>query len=111
MAVKERNVGSMFYSNCLLEALKAKIKDPKRVKLTYLPPTVNECFCPHWLWSDGEHDYDFGVERYLKWYERIWFKGHIRQRSLGFNEKWKGYRKSKKKSQVNSFEEYLEERE
>jgi hypothetical protein len=41
------------------------------------------------MWSDGEADYDFGVERDIKWYEAWWFKGEIRKRSLGFNEKYK----------------------
>ena len=77
-----------FYSNCLFEALKAKLKNPK-VKITYVSPFVNEVFCPHFLWSDGKSDYDFGIERYLKLHERLWFKGHIRQRALGFNEKYK----------------------
>ena len=77
-----------FYSNCLLEALKAKLKNPK-VKITYVSPFANEVFCPHFLWSDGKSDYDFGIERPLKLHERLWFKGHIRQRALGFNEKYK----------------------
>ena len=77
-----------FYSNCLVEALKAKLKNPK-IKITYVSPFANERFCPHFLWSDGVNDYDFGVERHLKWYEIVWFKGHIRQRNLGFNEKYK----------------------
>ena len=41
------------------------------------------------MWSDGEADYDFGVERYIKWHEALWFKGEIRKYSLGFNEKYK----------------------
>ena len=81
-------VSEDFYSNCLVEALKAKLKNPK-IKITYVSPFVNEVFCPHFLWSDGVNDYDFGVERHLKWYEILWFKGHIRQRNLGFNEKYK----------------------
>lgn len=81
----------MFYSNCLFETIKHKIKDWKNVKITYIPARYNTCFCPHFLWSDGKHDYDFGVERYLRWYERFWFKGEIRTRKLGFNQKWKAY--------------------
>jgi hypothetical protein len=77
-----------FYSNCLIEVLKAKLKNPK-IKITYVSPFANEVFCPHFLWSDGENDYDFGIERHLKWYEKLYFKGHIRQRELRFNEKYK----------------------
>ena len=46
-------------------------------------------FCPHFLWCDGQADYDFGVERYLKWWERFWFKGEIRKRKIGWNQHWK----------------------
>lgn len=59
----------MFYSNCFLEAIKHKLKDWKHVKITYIPPRYNEVFCPHFLWSDGENDYDFGVERHIRWWE------------------------------------------
>ena len=98
MATKERVIeGDYFYSNCLLEAIKAKLRSPKKVHLTYLSPFINEVICPHWMWSDGECDYDFGVERYLKWYERIWFKGCIRKRELGFNAKWKAIREAKRR--------------
>jgi hypothetical protein len=77
----------MFYSNCLIEALKAKLKNPRKVKITFIPKSEKgSC---HFMWSDGEHDYDFGVERDIKWYEVLWFKGEIRKRSLGFNEKYK----------------------
>lgn len=41
------------------------------------------------MWSDGEADYDFGVERDIKWHEALWFKGCIRKYGLGFNEKYK----------------------
>lgn len=81
-------VSEDYYSNCLIEAIKAKLKNPK-VKITYVSPFVNEVFCPHFLWSDGKNDYDFGVEKHLKWYEILLFKGHIRQRKLGFNERYK----------------------
>ena len=97
-----------FYSNCFLEAIKAKVKDSKNVKITYIPPQYNEVFCPHFLWSDGKNDYDFGVERYLKWYEIFWFKGKIRCRQLGWNKKWKAYRIAKKKKKYVKYEDYLE---
>lgn len=87
-----------FYSNCLIEALKHKLKDWENIKITYIPPQYNEVFCPHFLWYDGEFDYDFGVEKHLKWYQIFWFKGYIRQRKLGWNKRWKEYRIAKKKS-------------
>lgn len=77
----------MFYSNCLIEALKAKIKNPSKVSITYVPKSEKgSC---HFMWTDGEHDYDFSVERPIKWYEALLFKGEIKQRALGFNEKYK----------------------
>lgn len=95
----------MFYSNCFLEATKQKLRDWEHVKITYIPARYNECFCPHFLWTDGEYDYDFGVRRYLHWWERVWFKGEIRKRNRGFNEKWKQYRIAKKKrnAEYNEF--------
>lgn len=30
------------YSNCLVEAIKAKIKDPKAVRIIYLPKKVEQ---------------------------------------------------------------------
>lgn len=80
-----------FYSNCLIEAIKAKVKDWKHIKLTYVSPFDNEVFCPHIMWSDGIHDYDFGNEGkgnqgILNW---TLHRGHIRMRELGYNQKYK----------------------
>lgn len=80
-----------FYSNCLIEAIKAKIKDWKHIKLTFVSPFDNEVFCPHVMWSDGINDYDFGNEGkgnqgILNW---TLHKGHIRKRELGYNQKYK----------------------
>ena len=71
------------------EDLKAKLKNPKQVKITYVSPFDNEVFCPHFLWTDGKNDYDFGIERHLPLYKVLFFKGHIRKRNLGFNQKYK----------------------
>ena len=81
----------MFYSNCLIQALKHKLKDWKHVKLTVIPPQYNVIFCPHILWSDGKADYEFCTSDALKWYQLFWFKGRIRERSLGWNKRYKEY--------------------
>ena len=99
----------MFYSNCFMEAIKHKLKDWKHVKITYIPPRYNEVFCPHFLWSDGENDYDFGVERHIRWWEIIWFKGEIRKRKLGWNQRWKAYRIAKKRRRAE-YKEFFPER-
>lgn len=39
------------YSNCLFEAIKAKIKDPKNVHIHLIPPTLNN-FRMHFYWID-----------------------------------------------------------
>lgn len=91
-------LSEMFYSNCFLEAIKHKVKDWKKVEITYIPPQYNELFCPHFLWSDGVYDYDFGIDKHLRWYQIFWFKGCIRQRAHGWNKKWKAYRIANKKA-------------
>lgn len=50
------------YSNCLFEALKAKIKDPKYVRIIRLPKEVNAGIC-HIMWIKGDtvfHAYSSG---------------------------------------------------
>nr|DAD55880.1 MAG TPA: hypothetical protein [Bacteriophage sp.] len=66
-----------FYSNCLFEAIKAKIKNPK-IKIMYLPVFLNKVPCPHWMWLDEEGEHDFHYKGYLPWWKWIWHKGHIR---------------------------------
>ena len=87
-----------FYSNCLFEAIKAKIRNPK-VKITVV--LISEAGKPHFLWIDGKYDYDFGVERPLPGWHIPCFKGHIRKRALGFNEKYKNLMKEKKQNEYS----------
>lgn len=96
---KSKNITKPYWSNCLVEALKVKIKHPIKTKITIIPPWYNEVFCPHFLWSDGEYDYDFGIAKPLKWYEIFCFKGYIRRYKLGFNQKWLKYRRSVKRNE------------
>lgn len=50
----------------------------------FVSPFDNEVFCPHFLWSDGEYDYDFGYEHKLPLiFAWTLHKGHIRRRALG----------------------------
>ena len=87
MAKLVETVKGPFYSNCMVEAIKAKLKHPMRVKITILKSS--KVGLPHFLWSDGEADYDFGVERHLTELEKLWFFGCIRKRNLGFNVNYK----------------------
>lgn len=76
-----------FRSNCLLEAVKAKLRHPFKVKVTLVPRS--EARCPHFLWSDGTSDYDFGTERRLTGAQILLFRGYIRRYELGFNQEYK----------------------
>ena len=87
MAKIVENIKGPFYSNCTVEAIKAKIRHPLKTKITIVKRS--EAGCPHFLWSDGESDYDFGVEKHLVGFEKLWFSGYIRKRNLGFNAKYK----------------------
>lgn len=80
-------IKGLFLSNCFLEAVKAKVRHPFKVKVTVVPRS--EARCPHFLWSDGKYDYDFGVERRLVGSQILLFQGYIRRRGLGFNQKYK----------------------
>ena len=67
-------------SNCLIEALKAKIKDPKNVTIHIFPAKVNgHGIFPHFWWSVGDTGYDFKREGNSK--QVILFKGAIRSYS------------------------------
>ena len=82
-------VSKDYYSNCLIEAIKAKLKN-HRLKIIFFVPWRNEIFCPHFMWSDGKYDYDFGCEYNLS-LPFAWtiHKGHIRRRSAGFARRYK----------------------
>ena len=62
-----------FRSNCLLEAVKAKARDPTvsiRFKKSF--PV------PHWYWKRGDRCYHFSaIDKDLSNREMIWFEGKI----------------------------------
>lgn len=71
------------WSNCLIEAIKAKIKDPKHVTIHKFPGKINNNFLifPHFWWDDGEKGFDFKQEKQL-FPNPIWFKGTLRSYPL-----------------------------
>ena len=81
-----------YYSNCLFEAIKAKIKWGKQVKIIYIPSWKNEVFCPHFMWhdlaTDTIKDFHAGHGYIEKWYNLFLFKGHIRCRPYSVYERW-----------------------
>jgi hypothetical protein len=84
-------ISKEFYSNCFIEALKAKIKHPFKVKILYIPKKLNEEGCPHFMWTDGTDDYEFGIDAYVK--NILLFKGAIRARGLGYANAYNQKRK------------------
>lgn len=86
----------------MIEALKAKIRNPK-VKLYLRKPAIKIGHFQnlHFMWSDGKADYDFSDLQELPndrcFLNYILFKGVIRRFELGFAEKYTKYRNGKKK--------------
>ncbi len=93
-------ISEEYYSNCLIEALKAKARNPE-VKIYFCKPRITEngnfqMF--HFMWSDGKSDYDFSdlEENGLPPYRNLLFKGVIRKFEPGFAKKYAEYRNKKK---------------
>ena len=55
----KEEISRPYYSNCLLEATKAKIRNPEIEIITRPIPDTK---IHHFLWIDGDYLYDFGVE-------------------------------------------------
>ena len=93
-------VSKEYYSNCMFEALKAKIYNPK-VKIYFCKPRIAEnghfqMF--HFMWSDGIADYDFSdlTENGRLLYRNLILKGVSRKFECGFAEKYTKNRKLRK---------------
>lgn len=67
------------YSNCLFEALKAKIKDPKNVHIIYLPKKWNRGNL-HFYWIKGEDIFHYTNPKYNR--TKILFKGTIKKENF-----------------------------
>lgn len=76
-----------FYSNCLLEALKAKIRDPVNIKIRYLPMELNETPIPHFMWQDENYTYDFHTKGKLTFFQQFYHKGNIRKKDLNYYDR------------------------
>lgn len=84
-----------YVSNCLIEALKAKIRNPN-VTIYFCKPRItenNHFQTFHFMWSDGIADYDFSDDDRIEHFSQmLLFKGAVRQFELGFAEKYSQYR-------------------
>ncbi|MBR1639374.1 MAG: hypothetical protein IJ688_08315 [Treponema sp.] len=65
-------------SNCLFEAIKAKIKDPKNTRIIYIPKKINDGF-HHFLWIKNNTVYHYEDFKNDK---SIFFEGVIKTQSL-----------------------------
>ena len=65
-----------FYSNCLIEALKAKIKHPITTKIKKV--LIPDSFFPHFIWINNDVVKEFGKYGKVKWYNSFLYKGYIR---------------------------------
>lgn len=87
-----------YYSNCLIEVIKAKIKNPS-IKIYFCKPKFEhgkfQMF--HFMWSDGKADYDFsdiGIDP-LPLHRMLLFKGAIRKFKRGFAKRYSVRQNSK----------------
>lgn len=94
-------ISKSYWSNCLLEALKAKINN-KNIKIYFCKPRITEngnfqMF--HCMWSDGEADYDFSNLDNIEhsFYKDLFYKGVIRKFNIGFAKEYSQYRNRQKK--------------
>lgn len=77
-----------YYSNCLLEAIKAKLKHGKEIKILHVKSNDG---LHHFLWYDLKDNniYDFEqLETVRLWSGLLWFKGKIRIRPYAVYERW-----------------------
>ena len=89
-------VSKEYYSNCMIEAVRAKLHNPA-VKIYFCKPRITEnghfqMF--HFMWSDGQADYDFSnLEEQEPVSHGIFvFRGAVRKFNLGFAETYSTYR-------------------
>lgn len=87
-----RYITPEYTSNCAIEAVKAKLKDPRHVKLYFCKPRKGQMF--HFMWTNGVADYDFSdrESECLPWWKCFLFKGQIRQFKRGFAARYAAQR-------------------
>jgi hypothetical protein len=71
----EEVLSDYFYSNCLFEAIKAKIKNPN-VKIVNRHLLWTKI--PHFLWISNGFIYDFGTNHKIPC--KLFFHGYLRRR-------------------------------
>ena len=90
--VLKEPIKKTYWSNCIIEAVKAKMNNDK-VRFIMIWPWQNEVWCPHLMWTDGEYEYDFHAWNVpmLGW---LWHRGSIRTKPLGWAKSYVDGRRS-----------------
>lgn len=68
-------LSNYFYSNCLIQAIKAKWRDPK-VRIRKIRQSWTRL--PHFVWTDGSYIYDFGANESIPC--TLFYHGYLRRR-------------------------------
>lgn len=91
--INDEQISKTFYSNCLIEALKAKIRDPKNVKILFVSKRFTMSGRFHYFWKKDNLVYDFKCESNVKhFWQMFLFKGYIRANDFSNYERmiyWK----------------------
>lgn len=65
-----------FYSNCIVEAIKAKIHN-KNCKLYFIMSKVDGVPCPHCFWLIDDYYYNFYTDEKVHLWNVLFHRGHI----------------------------------
>lgn len=101
--MKGQIITNEFSSNCLIEAIKAKCKNPKDVKLYFCWPYIKPTGglgSMHLLWEDKNYSYDFSDAEYSdnhSFIELFWYRGYIRRWPKGFARRFAKHRNYRRK--------------
>lgn len=87
-----KKVTSNFYSNCFIEAVKAKMTDWRNVRIIVFLPSYAGSL--HFAWTDGKNDYWFYPEKAtVGIFETLWHEGTIEKRKAGTFDRLKQIQK------------------
>ena len=87
-----KKVTTKFYSNCFVEAIRAKMNDWKNVRIIVFLPSYAGSL--HFAWTDGKYDYWFYPEKAtVGIFETLWHEGTIERRKAGTFDRLKQIQK------------------
>ena len=75
------------YSNCLIEALKAKLKEPKNIRIFFVPRKVNRGEF-HFMWTDGKKVFHAYNKNKTGWLGKIFFQPTIKSVDINTFQGW-----------------------